>query len=1761
MRTLLSILIAVVVTTSLQGATFTVNDAGTADDGACDAAHCSLREAVNAANAAAGADLIAFSIGTGPQEIAETVMLTVTDSVTIDGTTQPGYVSAPLITLRRSSLPVADLVQAGFFLDGGGQSTTIRGLAVHNYRTSGIHVNGTVGSITIEDNDIRTPSFAAVTCRGIYFDADVTDVVIRGNVVRSSSVANAQNGRGIYLFRMAGGTALIEDNIVGLAPDGMTPDVNDVGVYISGLVTTPVTIRGNVIGSNVFQGIVLASSGHTVEGNMIGLAADGSTPRPNHTGVGLSQTATAAIRNNTIAHNEGYGLVLVNTSGGIIQGNTITANSLGGIYLESDGTALIGGTAAEGNLIASNGGPGINVVWGETSHSLGNRIEGNRIHSNAGLGIDLFPAVGVTANDAGDADSELGNHGQNFPVITSAVSSGSSFTVNGELDSEALQAFRICVYGNTAAEPSNPSQGEVFLGCTVVNTDAAGEAAFSLTASAPPVILVTATATALSGASSNSTSEFSPAISVVQAGELQFTATSYGAAENGGSVAVVVQRTGGSAGTVTAAFTTSNGTALAGSDYTGTNTIVTFTDGDTALKTVHVPVVNDGVSEPAEAFTVTLSNPTGGASIGSQNMTVATIADNDPLPDLTISDVSVAEGDAGGVTATFNVTLSGSTAQQVTVGYATASVTAGAPADYTAASGTLVFATGTTSQTVVVTVNGDLSVEGSETFQVNLSSPVNATIADGQGIGTVIDDDAAPSVSIGDVTAAESETAVFTVTLSNASGATVTVDYATANGTAAAGQDYFAAAGQLTFAPGDTTKSVTIALVDDAVTEGSEAFVINLGAPVNAAIADGQAQGTISDNDATPSIAIDDVSMVEGSASMTFTVRLTNPSTSDVTAMWSTANGTATSGSDYLAASAQSLTIPAGQTSATLVVTLLADAVVESNEDFFVDLSAPVNATAADAQGRGSIIDDDGTPALTISDASAVEGTGTMQFTVTLAPSSAQSVSVSYQTGGGTASTASDYTAASGTLTFDAGQTSKAITVTVNDDAIAESPETLLLDLSAPANATIARAQATGTIADDDAQPSISIGDITVAESGSAVVTVSLSNPGGATTTVGYATADGTAVAGQDYVASAGQVTFAPGETTKTIAISLIDDAVTESSESFTIHLSNPVNATFADSQGEAAITDDDGTPSVSIGDVEVAESGAAVFTVTLSHASSSNVSVTWSTADGTAIAGADYAATAGQTLTIPAGATTGTISVALLADAVVEGNEDFFVDLSAPLHATIADAQGRGTILDDDDPPVPVVPSLSIYDVTVAEGDGGVVNATFTVSLSSASASTVSVAYATANGTALSGADYTAVSGTLTFAPGVTAQTIAIAIVGDVAVESSETFTVTLSAPSNATLADPNAAGSIVNDDVTAPPPPPPPPPGTQPPDVTIDPAVEVSECTDGAGVDVMFTVRASAPAPDPIHVALRTVDGTAAAGSDYQARSTVVTIPAGAMAATVAVRVLCDALDEPDETFFVALSEPEGGRLRSAMAAATIADDDVIAPERRAFAGVVGSTAGLAGAQFRTSVRLFNASELPITGKIVYHPAGSAAGEDDPSIDYTLQPGQSRFFDDFLAALGMTGLGTIDVVSLDGDLPLTFLHIFDDRGADGTTGFIEDAFTPSSALRAGERGVLFVPADLEAFRFNAGVRTMEDGADFDIEVRSERGEVRFRAARSLPAGHFAQTGGNEFAGTTLQPGDAIVLIVRRGAVIAYGATVDNRTNDPSAQFILKMR
>lgn len=423
----------------------------------------------------------------------------------------------------------------------------------------------------------------------------------------------------------------------------------------------------------------------------------------------------------------------------------------------------------------------------------------------------------------------------------------------------------------------------------------------------------------------------------------------------------------------------------------------------------------------------------------------------------------------------------------------------------------------------------------------------------------------------------DGNTVTVTVNRVNGSDGEVSVDFTTVDGTANAGSDYTANAGTLTFADGETSKTIDVTITDDGDDEGDENFSVELSNPTGGSglLAPTSSTVTIIDNDGAPEpgtldISPASVSVSESGNTVTLTVNRTNGSDGAISVDFSTSDGTATAGSDYVANSG-TLNFADGVTSQTITIAISEDDLDEVDENFTVSIS---NATGGASLGSTTmstvtILDNDEPPVPGTFEISPVgpsvnEDANTVTLTVNRTGGSDGAVTVDFTTADGSANAGSDYVATSGTLNFADGVTSQTITVSINDDDLDENNETFTVTISNPTggadlgNATVS----TVSIIDNDeflpGTLSISPVSASVNEAGSSItLTVSRSGGSDGAVSVDFATADVTATAGADYVATSGTLNFADGQTTQTITVNISDDSDDEPNETFTVTLSN----------------------------------------------------------------------------------------------------------------------------------------------------------------------------------------------------------------------------------------------------------------------------------------------------------------------------------------------------------------------------------------------------------------------------------------------------------------------------------------------------------------------------------------------------------------------------------------------------------------------------
>ena len=1092
---------------------------------------------------------------------------------------------------------------------------------------------------------------------------------------------------------------------------------------------------------------------------------------------------------------------------------------------------------------------------------------------------------------------------------------------------------------------------------------------------------------------------------------VDFNATSSSGAESASSAGLTVDLSAASGQNVTVNYAITGTATGSGTDFTLANGTLTINAGETSGTITIASIANDSLDEANETVIVTLSSP-GNATLGSDDVHTYTITDNDNAPVVDFETTS-SNGAESVSSKAITVDLSAASGQNVTVNYTVTGTATGSGTDFTLANGTLTISAGATSGTITIgSIINDAADEANETVILTLSSPGNATLgSDDVHTYTINDNDDAPVVDFNTTSSSGAESASsasLTVDLSAVSSQNVTVNYAITGTATGSGTDYTLANGTLTIAAGETTGIITIAgIVNDSLDEANETVIVTLSSPNNATLGSDRVHTyTINDNDNTPTIDFNTTSSsgAESISSKAITVDLSGASSQNVTVNYAI-TGTATgSTTDYTLANG-TLTINAGATTGTITIaSIVNDSLDEANETVIVTLSSPSNATlGSDDAHTYTINDNDNAPVVDFNttSSSGAESVSSKAITVDLSAVSAKNITVNYAVTGTASGSGNDYTLGSGTITINAGATTSTITIaSIIDDSIDEADETVVLTLSNPSNATLGTDSAhTYTISDNDNTPTIDFNATSSngAESvSSKAITIDLSGPSSEAITVNY-TVTGTATgSGTDYSLVNGTITIAAGATTSTITIaSIINDSADEADETVIITLSSPSNATLgSDDVHTYTITDDDGQPTVDFNTTTstgAEDISSAALTVDLSAASSNNITVNYAVTGTATGSGTDYTLANG-TLTINAGATSGTISIAgIVDDSSAEGSETVVLTLSGPSNAVLGnDSVHTYTISDNDGTPTVAFSSTSSADLE------SVSSRSLAVVIPFASDQDVVVNYSVTGGTAGSGTDYSLSAGTLTIDSGATSGTIVIpSIVDDSADEADETIIVTLSNPTNATLGTDVVHTVTINDN-------------DNPPVIDFN---LTSSSGDEATSSKVITVDLSEISTKSITVNYSITGTATGSGEDYTLGSGAITINAGETTGSITIAsIIDDSADEPDETVIITLSSPANATLGTDIAHTFTINDNDTTPV------VDFSSSTSSGVESVTSAGI--TLELSaVSGQSVtvnYAVTGTASGS---GTDYTLSSGTATI------NAGET-TGTITIASIVNDL-----------------------------------------------------------------------------------------------------------------------------------------
>ena len=640
----------------------------------------------------------------------------------------------------------------------------------------------------------------------------------------------------------------------------------------------------------------------------------------------------------------------------------------------------------------------------------------------------------------------------------------------------------------------------------------------------------------------------------------------------------------------------------------------------------------------------------------------------------------------------------------------------------------------------------------------------------------------------------------------------VTVDLTTADMTAINGVHFVGGTNTLVFPPGEVFQNAVIPIIDDFEVNDDRIAVLsldNIQPPGSASLGyQPTAFLSIINDDSAISFSTATYSRnetsINGSATITL-VRIGAKTGTSSVEFNTVAGGTATPGVDYIPQTNVLVTFFPGELQKNVIVPIIPDSSVEGDETVFMSLTngsgalllAPITAVL-------TIVDDDFGPgeiAFASTSYAVGESDGNAVINLLRINGRAGVVTVNLKASDISATAGLDYAVFNAAVSFGDGETNKSILIPIFPDNFVEGEELFQLTLTNATGGAIISGPTTAlvTILDDDVgitvgSPVYAVGE----DAGSVTISVLRINGSNGVATVQYTTANGTAVAGQDYSLTSGLLTFNNGEFLKTFTVPVLDDSLVEGDEAFTILLSNPSGgAQLLGNTATVTILDNDSALGFSPVTYSVDEGATnAVLTILRTNANTGPVTVTFGTVNGTATAGSDFSAVGGQ-LSFTNGETAKTLLIPLLNDTQVEGDETFQVTLANPVGAQLLPSSTATVTIVDNDAGVQF--SSSSYTVT----ENGV-SALITVLRTTVTNSTIGVNYSAANGTATNGQDFVAVSGTLVFATGEVSKTFNVPIIDDTIEEGAETVLLSLSSPTGqVSLLSPNSAVlTIVDND-----------------------------------------------------------------------------------------------------------------------------------------------------------------------------------------------------------------------------------------------------------------------------------------------------------------------------------------------------------------------
>ena len=975
---------------------------------------------------------------------------------------------------------------------------------------------------------------------------------------------------------------------------------------------------------------------------------------------------------------------------------------------------------------------------------------------------------------------------------------------------------------------------------------------------------------------------------------------------------------------------TLSGSALAGTDYTAPTSPHVIPAGVTTHQ-LSIPILNDSDDDAGETIIITLDSVSAGPGvITSPDNATNTIQDNDQVI------VSISPGSNGSESAEDNVTFTISLDQAAPSGFDvnfTRTGTATSVSDYDTTPCCMVsFATGEQTKTLEYTVVDDAIAEGTETIIITLDNATGVgSIGSQNSTSRLITDNDTAVITVNQTPVNGDEpsttSAVFTIETSNQASYPITVSYVI-SGTATAGSDFTAPSGTVTIPALTSSQTVTIPILGDTVAEDNETIILSLDTVTSGSAligSDNAATALVTDDDTVTVSILSSTDTDEDNATTgAFQVGLSALAETDITATFTVlplAPNGAVEGTDYQSVGT-TVTIPAGQMSANVVITPIDDSDAEGTESIEMTLVSAVlpGVLSSPSPQSLSITDNDNATITIVAGDNGTEDGDNATFVISTSAGSHSGYTIGYAISGTV--TTSDYDLPqTGTISFASGD-NITFNVPIEDDDLFEDNETLTVTLTSVTGDAVLSSQdnASVTVVNNDITE-VNIANTTnSSEAGpvDGVLTLTLDNATTVPITVNYSVTDN-ATPGDDYTALSGSVSFAIGDTSQTITIDVIDDNIYEDNETITITLDNATGPVSIGSTNTAVNTlESDDNASVSVSATTNAEEDGVVngvFTVTLSEAVGEIVTISYHVDNASASSdnATDFSISSYGTVTIPAGTTSETISVIPVDDSDAEGDETIIIVLdnvtAGP--AQIDNATATMILVDDDMPRI----SITATDNGTEDGD----NASFLISLSMTATDDIEISY-TLSGTAVDDTDYNALDNTSTdltstiyIDNGSDNTTIFLSITDDAIDEDNETVILTLDSVDAGTasisLVDDSAEVLIIDNDNSS---------------ISISVPSSVNE-----GQAAVFTVTLSEVSSTNTVISYED-NGTATVGTDYTNPSGSLTIAAGQTTGTISVPITLDSVLDDGETLSITLTSVSGmgSLVATPTATTTIAD-----------------------------------------------------------------------------------------------------------------------------------------------------------------------------------------------------------------------------------------